>query len=124
MAENEIPKEAFQNFVGSKLSSEIHVRDWCDQIAGSNKVKSVMALSYRIWLEHIRDWHFSRIKLTYEISPRVVSENTALRIIENFIGRGYLTECNCHFEAGVHGIRPTKIYNGIRSHYYKNDSGF
>ncbi len=110
MAKNVLSREAFQNFVGSKLSSEVHVRDWCDQIAGSNKLKAVMALSYRIWLEHIRDRHFSRIKLTYEISPRVVSENTALRIIEKFIGRGYLTKYSCHFEAGVHGIRPTEKF--------------
>jgi hypothetical protein len=110
MADNELSKEAFQNFVGSKLSSEVHVRDWSDQIVGSNKVKAVMALSYRIWLEHIRGRHFSKIKLTYEISPRVVSENTALRVIEKFISRGYLAECSCHFEAGVHGIRPTKKF--------------
>lgn len=69
-----------------------------------------MALSNRIWLENNRGRHFSRIKLTYEIAPRVVSENTALRLIETFIQRGYLTECTCHREGGAPGIKPTKKF--------------
>ncbi len=69
-----------------------------------------MALSNRIWLENSRGRHFSRIKLTYEISPRIVSENTALRLIEKLIHRGYLEECTCHREAGAPGIEPTKKF--------------
>jgi hypothetical protein len=101
---------AFHNFVLSMVSSEVHARDWCDLAAGSNKSKGIMALSNRIWLENSRGRHFSRIKLTYEISPRVVSENTAFRLIEKFIQCGYLKECTCHREAGAPGIEPTKKF--------------
>ncbi len=69
-----------------------------------------MALSNRIWLENNRDRHLSRIKLTYEIAPRIVSENTALRLIEKCIQRGYLEECTCHREAGAPGIQPTRKF--------------
>lgn len=69
-----------------------------------------MALTSRIWLEHNRGRHLSRIKLTYEISPRIVSENTALRLIENCIQLQYLEECSCHREAGAAGIKPTRKF--------------
>lgn len=98
------------NFILSLASSETHIRDWSDRIAGSKRPKGVMALSCCIWLEDSRGRHFSRIKLTYEIAPRVVSENTALRLIEKCIRRGYLKECTCHREAGAPGIRPTKKF--------------
>ena len=101
---------SFHNFILSQVSSEVHVRDWCDLAAGSNKRKGIMALSNRIWLENSRGRHFSRIKLTYEIAPRIVSENTALRLIEKFIQRGYLKECTCHLEAGAPGIQPTRKF--------------
>ncbi len=102
--------ETIHSFILSLLASEIHIRDWCESVAGSNKQKGTMALTSRIWLEHNRDRHLSRIKLTYEISPRIVSENTAFRLIENCIQRGYLEECSCHHEAGAAGIKPTRKF--------------
>ena len=71
-----------------------------------------MALSNRIWLENKRGRHLSRIKLTYGIAPRIVSENTALRLIEKFIQRGYLEECTCHRESGALGLQPTRKFLG------------
>jgi hypothetical protein len=90
--------------------SGVHVQDWCNRIAGTNKSKGVMELSNRIWLENSRGRHFSRIKLTYEIAPNIVSENTALRLLDKFIQRGYLEECTCHRVAGVFGLQPTSKF--------------
>lgn len=92
------------------MVSGIHAQEWCNRISGSNKSKGVLELSNRIWVENSRGRHFSRIKLTYEIAPRIVSENTALRLIEKFIQRGYLEECTCHREAGASGIKPTRKF--------------
>ena len=100
----------FHNFVISLLAFEQPLRNWNDKIAGSNKLKGVMLLAYRVWLEHNRGRHFSRIKLTYEIAPRVVSENTALQMIEKFIDRGYLKECGCHGQGGAPGLKPTEKF--------------
>ena len=100
----------FHNFVISLLAFEQPLRNWNDKIAGSNKLKGVMPLACRVWLEHNRGRHFSRIKLTYEIAPRVVSENTALRMIEKFIDRGYLKECGCHGQGGAPGLKPTEKF--------------
>ncbi len=69
-----------------------------------------MPLTSRVWLEHNRGRHLSRIKLTYEICPRIACENTALHLIENCIQRGYLEECSCHREAGAAGIKPTRKF--------------
>lgn len=102
--------DTINSFVLSLLANETHARNWCDKVAGSSKPKGIMALTCRIWLEHNRGRHLSRIKLTYEISPRIVSENTALRLIEICIQRGYLEECSCHREAGAAGIKPTRKF--------------
>lgn len=102
--------EPFYSFVLSLFSYEVHVRDWCERVTGSVKPMAILPLSLRVWLEHKRGRHFSRIKLSYEISPRIVSENTALRLIEKFIDRGYLAECRCHRESNTSGIKPTRKF--------------
>ncbi|MBC8339875.1 MAG: hypothetical protein ISR51_02210 [Rhodospirillales bacterium] len=105
--------DTFRNFVVALMALEHPIRDMNEKFTNSNKLKGLMPLASRIWLEHNRGRHFSRIKLTYEIAPRVVSENTALRTIEKFIQGGYLKECKCHRESGAAGLQPTKKFLNI-----------